>query len=176
MKHPFLKKLMNLLEKEVCQEDSCKEVFSPHYFKPLHSEKKEGMEKPINIASKCLKSHETVLSEGVTVKGELHFDKQLRINGCFEGHLKACGKVIVGPKGLIKGDIELDEAEIHGKVMGDIKVKKLSVAPTAEIFGNIYAQYFDFQKGAKLVGQIEITPSSDKIKLFEEPLALQNLG
>lgn len=176
MKHPFLKKLMNLLEKEVCQEDSCKELFSPHYFKPLHVEKKEGSDKPLNVASKCLKSHETVLSEGVSVKGELHFDKQLRINGCFEGNLKACGKVIVGPKGVIKGDIDLDEAEIHGKVFGHLKVKKLFVAPTAEIFGNIHAEYFDFQKGAKLIGQIVIEPSKEKIQAFDETLALEHLG
>lgn len=176
MKHPFLKKLMNLLEKEVCQEDSCKDIFSPHYIRPLQVEKKEGLEKPHNIASKCLKPQETVLSEGVIVKGELHFEKQLRINGCFEGNLKAFGKVIVGPKGLIKGDIELDEAEIHGKVMGHIKVKKLSVAPTAEIFGNIHAEYFDFQKGAKLVGQIVIEPTSVKIQAYDETLALENLG
>jgi|GEM_PF-1303577 len=177
MKNPFIKKLMTLLEKEVCQDEACKEIFPNHFFKPLSIEKKEGaIEKPLNVASKCLKPQETVLSEGVTVKGELHFDKQLRINGTFEGNLNAQGKVIVGPKGFVKGDITLEEAEIHGKVVGNINVKKLSVSSSAEIFGNITSSYLDFQKGAKLIGQIEIAPEEDKIELFNSDVVMQNSG
>lgn len=177
MKNPFLKKIMTLLEKEVCQEELCKEVFSSHLFKPIHIDKKQELHhKHSNIASKCLKTQETILSEGVTVKGELKFEKQLRINGTFEGSLETEGKIIVGPSGVVKGDISLDEAEVHGKIIGNMNVKKLIVGPTAEIFGNIRAESLDFQKGAKLIGQIDIAPESSKIEIFENDTAMQNLG
>jgi cytoskeletal protein CcmA (bactofilin family) len=170
MNHPFIKKIMNLLEKEVCQEELCKEVFSSHLFKPIHFEKKETTEKSLAAAKSSLE--ETILAEGVMVKGELHFDKQLRINGSFEGSLQTNGKVIVGEKGSIKGNISLDEAEIHGKIVGNIRVHKLLVGASAQIHGNIYAQSVDFQKGAKLVGQIFIE-SAEKLAAFEDEAMLQ---
>lgn len=158
MKKPFLTKLMNLLEKEICHEDLPKDSNPLHVFKPFKSDKMPPFfhDKPSNIASKCLKPQETVLSEGVTVKGELHFDKQLRINGSFEGSLYAQGKVIIGEKGSIKGDIHLDTAEIHGKVLGNITVKTLILGSTAQVTGNIKASLVNIQKGAKLLGQIEV--------------------
>lgn len=179
MKHPFLKKLISLLEREVCHEELPKESYPMNFFKPFQIDKKSLFhEKPSHVAAKCLKSQETVLSEGVSVKGELHFDKQLRINGSFEGSLHAQGKVIVGPNGLIKGNINLDEAEIHGKVIGDITVTKLIVGPTAEILGNIYTQILDFQGGAKFTGHLQIDPavSSNNTSIFEEDSVLQNSG
>jgi cytoskeletal protein CcmA (bactofilin family) len=169
MKHPFIKKIMTLLEKEVCQEELCKEVFSSHLFKPLNFDKKETLEK--NQATAKSSPQETILAEGVMVKGELRFDKQLRINGSFEGSLQTQGKVIVGSTGSIKGDIVLDEAEIHGSVIGNIRVRKLFVAASAQIHGNIYAQSVDFQKGAKLVGQITIE-NGEKVAVFEEEALL----
>ena len=167
MKHPFIKKIMTLLEKEVCQEEICKEVFSSHLFKPLTLEKKDSAEKMASSIKPS--SSETILADGVMVKGELRFDRQLRINGSFEGSLQTKGKVIVGQTGLIKGDVELDEAEIHGKVIGNIRVQKLIVFATAQIHGNIYAQSVDVQKGAKLLGQITIE-NGEKVGVFEEAL------
>lgn len=180
MKHPFLKRLISLLEKEVCHEEAPKDPYPMQFFKPFQIDKKSLFphEKPSNIAAKCLKVQETVLSEGVSVKGELHFDKQLRINGTFEGSLKTEGKVIIGSKGVIKGNIHLDEAEIHGKVIGDITVTRLTVGPTAEILGNIYTEFLDFQKGAKFIGLLHVDPglSSQEAPLFEEDIVLQNSG
>lgn len=173
MKHPFLKKLISLLEKEVCQEELPKEAYPMNFFKPFQIDKKSlFLDKPSHVAAKCLKAQETVLSEGVSVKGELHFDKQLRINGSFEGSLHARGKVIVGPNGIIKGNIHLDEAEIHGKVLGDITVSKLTVGPTAEILGNIQTEALDFQGGAKFTGHLHINSSP----FLEEDAVLQNSG
>ena len=179
MKHPFLKKLISLLEKEVCHEEIPKDSYPMNFFKPFQIDKKSLFhEKPSNIAAKCLKSQETVLSEGVSVKGELYFDKQLRINGSFEGSLHTQGKLIVGSSGIIKGNIHLDEAEIHGKVIGDITVTKLTVGPTAEIVGNIQVQFLDFQNGAKFTGHLLVDSvlSSNATPIFEEDVVLQNSG
>lgn len=179
MKNPFLKKLMGILEKEVCHEEISKEHHPLHTFKPFHMDKKSpSYEKPANVASKCLKSQETVLSEGVAVKGELHFEKQLRINGCFEGSLHAQGKVIIGPTGVIKGDIHLEEAIIYGRVVGNITVNKLTIGPTAHIVGNIHTQHLDFQKGAKLVGHVDIDPGLPALGEYEieDDVMLQNSG
>lgn len=179
MKNPFLKKLINILEKEVCHEELSKDHHPLHSFKPFQIDKKSSShDKPANVAAKCLKPQETVLSEGVAVKGELHFEKQLRINGCFEGSLHAQGKVIIGPTGVVKGDIHLDEAIIYGRVVGNITVNKLTIGPIAQIVGNIHAQHLDFQKGAKLVGHVDIDPGlpASQDLTFEDDLVLQNSG
>lgn len=174
MKNLFLKKFITLLNKEVCPKEFDQEKHSPFpmsSYKPLpiRNMKNPDVAKPVNVASSSLKVQETVLSEGVSVKGELHFEKLLRINGCFEGNLVAKGKLILGVKGKVQGDIDLEEAEIQGTVIGNIIVSHLIIGPNAQIIGNIKAQTLVFHKGAKFSGRLEIDPdmSSEKI-LFAE--------
>jgi len=175
MKNPFLKKLMSILEKEVCQEDLLKESHPLHHLKPFALDRRSH-DKPLNIAARCLKPQETVLSEGVAVKGELHFEKQLRINGCFEGSLDAKGKLIIGPSGVIKGDVRLDEAVIYGRVVGNITVNKLKIGSTAHIEGNIHTQHLECESGAKVIGRVDIDPGLPAIAELVEEESLQRSG
>lgn len=176
MKNPFLKKLMTILEKEVCQEDLLKEQHPLYALKPFQLDKRSH-DKPSNIAAKCLKPQETVLSEGVAVKGELHFDKQLRINGCFEGSLHAQGKLIIGPTGVVKGNIHLDEAIIYGRVVGNITVNKLTIGSSAHIMGDIHTQCLACEPGAKVIGSVDIDPGLPAAcDLIPEEEVLQRSG
>src|SRR5689334_13178641 len=67
---------------------------------------------------------ETVIASQVEIKGSLTFPKLLRIDGSFEGELHSTGKLIIGPTGSVKANIDLEEAFISGKVVGNITVKK----------------------------------------------------
>ena len=48
---------------------------------------------------------DTVIGKSVVLKGELTFDKLLRIDGRFEGELQSRGSLIVGASGIIIGDV-----------------------------------------------------------------------
>src|ERR1700722_2314093 len=59
---------------------------------------------------------ETTISENVSMRGSLTFQNVLRIDGNFEGEILSQGKIIVGPNGVVKAHIDLEEAFISGKV------------------------------------------------------------
>lgn len=100
---------------------------------------------------------ETTLGEGVTFKGELVFEKLLRIDGKFEGVLVSQGKIIVGPHGYVKSDIQLEEAIIEGTVDGNITVSgKLELRGGARIQGNIQAKTMIADEGVAIQGHVHI--------------------
>lgn len=159
MKKTFLKKIMHLLEKEVCQKESTSSMKYPlAQLTPMQLEKFKSIPLQNNITSSKFK--ETLLSEGVHVKGKLSFEHQLRIQGSFEGNLTAQGKVIVGPQGSIKGHLTVDEAEIYGSVIGNISVKKLTVGPQATISGDVKAQIITIHQGAHFSGFLEVNKTT----------------
>lgn len=105
-----------------------------------------------------LEEPETVIGENVSMKGTLAFDRLLRVDGTFEGEIDSKGKLIVGPKGLIRANIELQEALIAGKVEGDITVKhKLVLRGRAEVRGNITAPLLTVDEGVSIIGQVYVT-------------------
>ncbi len=96
---------------------------------------------------------ETCIADGVEIKGSLRFQKLLRIDGMFEGELYSQGKLIVGPTGSVKADLNLEEAFISGKVVGNIVVKKrLVLRGRAEIQGDITAPLISVDEGVSIVG------------------------
>ncbi len=106
---------------------------------------------------------ETTLGEGVTFRGELSFERLLRIDGTFEGELLSQGKVIIGPKGKVKADLNLREAIIEGEVEGNIVVQeKLELRGDASIKGDIKAKSLSVDDGVEIVGVVQVTSMSSE--------------
>lgn len=108
---------------------------------------------------------ETTLGEGVSFKGELVFERLLKIDGSFEGSLISNGKIIVGPKGKVKADINLQEAIIEGQVEGNITVKeKVELRGGAVVYGDVKARNLCVDEGVTIVGYFHICSETS----FEE--------
>jgi cytoskeletal protein CcmA (bactofilin family) len=102
-------------------------------------------------------SPETTLGEGVTFRGELSFERLLRIDGTFEGELLSQGKVVVGPKGKVKANLKLREAIIEGVVEGNITVEeKLELRGDARIQGDITAKTLCVDEGVSIHGIVSV--------------------
>ncbi len=106
---------------------------------------------------------ETTLGEGVIFKGELTFQRLLRIDGQFEGELNSSGKLIVGPNGIVKSDVVLKEAIVDGKVEGNIKVERIELRCNAEVRGNIEAKSITVDEGVTIIGQVSVTPAEEEV-------------
>ncbi|MCH9627236.1 MAG: hypothetical protein S4CHLAM2_08710 [Chlamydiales bacterium] len=103
---------------------------------------------------------ETTLGEGVTFRGELSFERLLRIDGSFEGELLSQGKVVVGPQGKVKANLNLREAIIEGEVEGNIVVQeKLELRGAARIKGDIEAKSLCVDEGVEIVGHLTVKPT-----------------
>lgn len=81
------------------------------------------------------------LTAGSKIIGTIIADSDIRIDGIVEGDLKCSGKVVIGEKGMLKGNIDCQNAEILGKLEGKIEVKQtLALRATSNLQGEVRTQ------------------------------------
>jgi len=107
---------------------------------------------------------ETTIGKNVKMKGDMTFDRLLRVDGEFEGKLHSKGDLIIGKHGSIKGDL-IDMGVIHceGKILGNITVERLEIRGKASIFGNITCKSMKLDPSATVVGQVNVNPFAPSI-------------
>jgi len=89
------------------------------------------------------------ITEGTTIVGDFTSKSGIRIDGSVEGTVKTSAKVVVGEKGLVKGNLECQHADIEGKVMGKLFVSEiLTLKATAHIEGEVVAGKLAVEPGA----------------------------
>ena len=94
-----------------------------------------------------------VLAGGTVVSGTIVTESDFRLDGSIEGDINCKGKIVVGPKGSIKGNIISEHAEILGTVEGTIRInEKLILKSTANIKGDLFIQTLEIEPGAQFNG------------------------
>jgi cytoskeletal protein CcmA (bactofilin family) len=108
----------------------------------------------------------TLISAGTTLKGDINSSNDLRIDGTIVGNIRTTSKIIIGNSGVIEGDIECNQADITGKVNGNIKVKDLlQLKGECDITGNVQAGKLQVEPTATFNGQCHmagVTANSSK--------------
>ena len=98
-------------------------------------------------------SPHNVLATGTTLTGKIETESDFRLDGRVEGEINCKGKIVIGPKGCVKGNILTLHAEILGSVEGVIRAQeRLVLKSSAEIKGDIFIQTLEIEPGAKLNG------------------------
>jgi len=83
------------------------------------------------------------------IKGDITSEEDFRIDGYFEGNLTTTSKIVLGEKGVLNGNIKCGNAEILGKVTGDLVVDGLlSIKSSASIDGNVTIGKLAIEPGA----------------------------
>ena len=103
------------------------------------------------------------LATGTTVKGNVNTETDFRLDGKVEGDVSCNGKIVIGPKGCVTGNIKAINAEILGEVEGSVQVSaKLSLKATAVIKGDIYAQSLEIEPNAQFNGVCKMSGNSPR--------------
>jgi len=90
------------------------------------------------------------LVKGTVVEGTVRCDNDLRVDGTIKGKLSCQSKVIIGPTGVVEGEIRCQNAVIEGRFKGNLYVTELlNVRESAEVDGEITTQKLIVQSGAK---------------------------
>ena len=99
----------------------------------------------------------SILAAGMVVTGNIDTKGDIRIDGTLKGNIKSEAKIIVGPEGLIEGDIIARNSDIMGKVDGKIKVGELlHLKGKAEVTGDIHAMKLVVEPTANFNGQCKM--------------------
>lgn len=90
------------------------------------------------------------LAKGTVVEGTIRCDNDLRIDGTIKGKLTCQAKVIIGPTGMVEGEVRCQNAVIEGRFKGNLQVSELlNVRETAEVDGEIVTNKLLVQSGAR---------------------------
>ena len=93
------------------------------------------------------------LAAGTTVKGNIITETDFRLDGRIEGDVNCSGKIVIGPKGSVTGNIISANAEILGVVDGSVRVsEKLILKSTAIIKGDLFTQVLEIEPNARFNG------------------------
>ena len=108
--------------------------------------------------------------EGTSIEGEIISEGNIRIDGKVKGTVSTKGRLVIGPKGNIEGDIICSNADIEGNLIGTIKVNEwLTVKSTAKLQGDIVTSKLAIEPGAVFGGTCsmggivkDMAPSTEK--------------
>lgn len=88
--------------------------------------------------------------EGTRIKGNIYSVADFRLDGELTGNFQCEGKIVIGPVGIVVGDIVCKNADIEGRFSGKIQVAELlNVKSTANIYGEV------------AVGKLSVEPGAD---------------
>jgi len=88
--------------------------------------------------------------EGTIIKGNIISKADFRLDGELIGDFQSQEKIVIGPTGIVTGDIECKNADIEGKFVGKIKVLELLNVKDAAII-----------QGEVIVGKLSVEPGAD---------------
>lgn len=104
----------------------------------------------------------TLVSSGTTLKGDISSNNDLRIDGTVVGNINSASKIIIGATGVVEGDITGNQADIGGKVSGNIKAKELlQLRGESVVTGNLYAGKLQIEPTATFNGQCHMGGSGN---------------
>jgi cytoskeletal protein CcmA (bactofilin family) len=76
--------------------------------------------------------------EGIEIRGDLRFKETVRIDGRVNATIRSEGELVLGPSGIIEGEITVGSLSVSGRVKGTIRVKdRLEVHPGGRIEGEV---------------------------------------
>lgn len=91
--------------------------------------------------------------EGTSFEGNVRSQSNMRIDGSFEGDIDTRGRLVIGPKGTVKGNVRCKQCEVEGLMEGHIEVAELlALKGSAKVAGTVYYGQLSVEAGAQPVG------------------------
>ena len=96
----------------------------------------------------------SVISKALKITGELESTEDIQVDGQIDGDVRGVG-VKIGQNARVKGTVYGDEVELAGTVEGRIESKKVILAGTARMTGDICHQDIKIESGAYISGSLK---------------------
>ena len=108
--------------------------------------------------------HYSRIESSTKVKGEIVSEGDFRIDGTLEGSIKTKGKVVVGKEGTIKGAVSCSNADVEGKINGNLFVSQtLNLRSTSVIDGDVVIGKLIVESGATFNASCSMNKEGKKV-------------
>ncbi len=99
----------------------------------------------------------TIIGPDANFKGELNFEKSVRVLGGFEGQIATKGKLEVASGANVQADVEAGNIAVEGDIKGNLAAQDLiELKETAKIHGDIRCGRLVVTDGASFVGHCHV--------------------
>ncbi len=89
------------------------------------------------------------LVKGTMLEGTIKAETDFRVDGTIKGSLNCTSKLIIGPSGVVEGEVRCANAVIEGRFDGTLIVSELlHVRESAEVAGDVKTNKLIIQSGA----------------------------
>lgn len=106
---------------------------------------------------------------GTVIKGDIISEADFRFDGQLIGNFQSTGKLVIGPTGVITGDVVCLNADIEGTFKGNIQVTELlNVKENANINGQVTVGKLAVEPGANFTGTCKMNTNGKEIPLINE--------
>jgi len=103
----------------------------------------------------------TVIGADAVFKGELSFEKGVRVDGRIEGRITTKGHLAVSTGGRLQADVVASNIIVEGEVHGNLTATdRVELRKTARLQGDICAAKLLVAEGACFTGQCAVGPDA----------------
>ncbi len=104
----------------------------------------------------------TIIGPGTTLTGSIESGGFTRVDGFLRGDLKANGRVVIGERARMKGNVSGTNITIGGVVTGNIIADgHLVILSTALVIGDIITRRIQADDGCFINGRISVCPTQE---------------
>jgi cytoskeletal protein CcmA (bactofilin family) len=105
----------------------------------------------------------TILGPDANFKGELSFEKGMRLHGRFEGKITTPGRVIIAKEAKMQADVDAGSILVEGDVRGNLSVTdRVEMKNSARYEGDLRASKLVMEEGAVFSGHVTVGPEATK--------------
>ena len=111
------------------------------------------------------RSAPSLISADVVVNGNLTSGGDIQVDGTIEGDIRSVS-LTIGEKASIQGEIIADDVIVRGRVLGSIRARRVQLASSCHVEGNILHEALAVETGAFFEGACRHSadPMSDDSK------------
>ncbi|MEM6622411.1 MAG: polymer-forming cytoskeletal protein [Pseudomonadota bacterium] len=96
----------------------------------------------------------SLLSNDLTIKGNVASSGDIQIEGTIEGDVRA-HLLTVGESATIRGEVIADDVVVNGRVIGRVRGLKVRLTSTAKVEGDIVHKTIAIESGAHFEGSVQ---------------------
>lgn len=105
----------------------------------------------------------TVIGPDASFKGELTFEKGLRLQGRFEGKINTPGRLHIAREAKLQADVDGGAIIVEGDVKGNLVASdRIDLKASARYEGDLRSSKLTVEEGAVFSGQVTVGPEAIK--------------
>src|SRR6476620_9396782 len=105
----------------------------------------------------------TILGPDANFKGELSFEKGMRLMGKFEGKVNTPGRIHVAKEAKMQADVDAGGIVVEGEVQGNLSASdRIELKQSARYEGDLRATKLVVDEGAVFNGHVSAGPEQPK--------------